>query len=192
MPLTMLDEASALVVIDLQKAIVGLSTEPPVQDIVSRTQQLVRAFRERQLPVVLVNVSGRAPGRTDAGLPKYQLPDDWTDLLPELERHPDDYLVTKKRLGAFIGTSLDDYLRKRGVTQVVLVGVATSVGVESTARSAYDLGYNVTLVVDAMTDMPPDMHRHSIEKVFPRLGETTTTEEVLRRMREAPAALDTE
>jgi nicotinamidase-related amidase len=68
-------------------------------------------------------------------------------------------------VGAFIGTPLDEYLRKRGVTQVVLAGVATSIGVESTARSAYDLGYNVALVVDAMTDMDQEMHRHSIEKV---------------------------
>ena len=69
-----------------------------------------------------------------------------------MEQHPDDNIVTKQRLGAFLGADLDDYLRQRGATQVVLTGVATSRGVESTPRSAYDLGYNVTLVVDAMTD----------------------------------------
>jgi nicotinamidase-related amidase len=62
----------------------------------------------------------------------------------------------------------------------VLVGIATSIGVESTARSAYDLGYNVTLVVDAITDRNADAHRHSIEKIFPRLGETDTTDNVLK------------
>ena len=82
--------------------------------------------------------------------------------------------MTKQRWGAFLGTDLDDYLRRRGVTQIVLTGVATSIGVESTARSAYDLGYNVTLVVDAMTDRDADAHRHSVEKIFPRLGETAT------------------
>ena len=87
--------------------------------------------------------------------------------------------MTKQRVGAFIGTSLDEYLRERGVTQVFLAGIATSSGVEATARSAYDLGYNVVLVVDAMTDRDPEAHRHSVEKVFPRLGETTTTDEVL-------------
>ena len=75
---------------------------------------------------------------------------------------------------------------QRGVTQVVLTGVATSAGVESTARSAYDLGYNVTLVVDAMTDRDADAHRHSVEKIFPRLGETATTDDVLKLLREAP------
>ena len=152
MPLTKLDTTAALVVIDLQKGIVGLPTVHPASEIIGRTAQLARAFRERGLPVVLVNVTGRAPGRTDAGAPKFSFPADWTELVPELEQHPDDHLVTKQRGGAFIGTSLDDYLRQRGVTQVFLTGVATSAGVESTARSAYDYGYNVVLVVDAMTD----------------------------------------
>jgi len=82
-------------------------------------------------------------------------------------------------LGAFIGTPLDNYLRQRGVTQVFVIGVSTSAGVESTARSAYDHGYNVVLVVDAMTDRDADAHRHSIEKIFPRLGETETTDNIL-------------
>ena len=98
---------------------------------------------------------------------------------------PSDHLVTKQSWGAFLGTSLDDYLRRRGVTQLVLTGVATSAGVESTARSAYDLGYNVTLVVDAMTDRDPDAHRHCVEKLFARLGETAKTDDLLNLLRHA-------
>ncbi|MGA3236948.1 MAG: isochorismatase family protein [Bryobacteraceae bacterium] len=183
MPLTKLDTTSALIVIDLQKGIVGLPTVHPAGEIVGRAAQLARAFREQGLPVVLVNVSGRAPGRTDAGIPKFSFPADWTELVPELDQSPGDHIVTKQRWGAFLGTSLDDYLRQRGVTQVVLAGVATSVGVESTARSAYDLGYNVTLVVDAMTDRDADAHRHSVEKIFPRLGETAATGDVLKLLK---------
>jgi len=180
MPLTKLDPTAALVVIDLQKGVVGIPTVHPIAEIVGRTAQLARMFRERGLPVVLVNVSGRAPGRTDAGIPKFSFPADWTELVPELEQHPGDHLITKQRWGAFLGTDLDDYLRRRGATQVVLTGVATSVGVESTARSAYDYGYNVALVVDAMTDRDAEAHRHSVEKIFPRLGETSTTGDVLK------------
>jgi nicotinamidase-related amidase len=183
MPLTKFDTTSALIVIDLQKGIVGLPTVHPAGEIVGRAAQLARAFREQGLPVVLVNVSGRAPGRTDAGIPKFSFPADWTELVPELDQSPGDHIVTKQRWGAFLGTSLDDYLRQRGVTQVVLAGVATSVGVESTARSAYDLGYNVTLVVDAMTDRDADAHRHSVEKIFPRLGETAATGDVLKLLK---------
>jgi nicotinamidase-related amidase len=180
MPLTKLDTNTALVVIDLQKGIVGLPTVHPAGEIIGRVTQLARAFRERGLPIVLVNVTGAAPGRTDAGMPKFSFPTDWTELVPELEQHPDDHLVSKQRWGAFLGTTLDDYLRRRGVTQIVLVGIATSIGVESTARSAYDLGYNLTLVVDAITDRNAEAHRHSIETIFPRLGETGTTADVLK------------
>jgi nicotinamidase-related amidase len=183
MPLTKLDPTSALILIDLQKGVAGMPTVHPASEIISRAARLARAFRERALPVVLVNVSGPPPGRTDAGPPKFSFPPDWTDLVPELEQQPGDHLVTKQRWGAFLGTTLDDTLRRRSVTQVVLAGIATSSGVESTARSAYDLGYNLTLVVDAMTDRDAEAHRHSIEKIFPRLGETATTDDVLKLLR---------
>jgi nicotinamidase-related amidase len=182
MPLTQLDPTAALIAIDLQKGIVGLPTVHPAAEIIGRAAQLARAFRARGLPVVLVNVTGRAPGRTDAGIPKFSLPSDWAELVPELAQQPTDHLVTKQRVGAFIGTSLDETLRQRGVTQVFITGVATSAGVEATARSAYDFGYNVVLVTDAMTDRDPDSHRHSVEKIFPRLGETDTTANVLKVM----------
>jgi nicotinamidase-related amidase len=182
MPLTKLDDVAALVVIDLQKGIVGLPTVHPAGEIVGRAARLASAFRERGLPVVLVNVAGRAPGRTDAGPPKFSFPADWSELVPELEMQPSDYLMTKQRVGAFLGTPLDDYLRQRGVTQIFLAGISTSAGVESTMRSAYDLGYNVVLVVDAMTDRDAEAHRHSVEKVFPRMGEVETTERVLNAL----------
>jgi nicotinamidase-related amidase len=184
MPLTTLDTTAALIVIDLQKGIAGLPTAHPPAEVIARAAQLARAFRNASLPVVLVNVTGRAPGRTDAGLPKFSFPPDWTELVPELEQQPGDHLVTKERVGAFLGTSLDDHLRRHGVTQVFLTGISTSAGVESTARSAYDLGYNVVLVVDAMTDLNADTHHHSVEKVFPRIGETDTTERVLELLKQ--------
>jgi nicotinamidase-related amidase len=189
MPITQLDSVPALIIVDLQKGIVGMPTAHPTTDIVSRSAELARAFRQRGLPVVLVNVDGPAPGRTDTVRPKFSFPPDWTDLVPELEQNPSDLLITKHRVGAFIGTSLDESLRRRGVTQIILTGVATTAGVESTARSAHDLGYNVVFVADAMTDMNADAHRHSIEKIFPRFGEVDTTAAVLKLLDEkAPFA----
>jgi nicotinamidase-related amidase/predicted MFS family arabinose efflux permease len=183
MPLTKLDDTSALVVIDLQKGIVGLPCAHPADEIVGRAARLASAFRGRGLPVVLVNVAGRAPGRTEVQF-NFTPPADWTELVPELDRQPSDYTVTKQQIGAFYGTALEQILRRRGVTQVVLAGVATSSGVEATARNAYDHGYNVTLVVDAMTDLSADAHRHSVETIFPRLGETATTDDVIRSLGE--------
>ncbi len=188
MPLTKLDSIAALIAIDLQKGILSAPTVHPASEIVGHAAQLARAFRERDLPVVLVNVSGRAPGRTDAGAPKFSFAPDWTELVPELDPQPTDCFVTKQRPGAFIGTALDDYLRQRGVTQIFLAGISTSVGVESTARSAYDHGYNVVFVIDAMTDRDADSHRHSVEKIFPRLGECDTTDNVLKLVKTAPAS----
>jgi nicotinamidase-related amidase len=188
MPLTKLDTTAALVVIDLQKFVVTLPSVHPAAEIVARAAQLARAFRQRGLPVVLVNVTGGAPGRTDAGpLNLSSLPPGWADLVPELQQHPNDLLITKQRWGAFIGTSLHDDLRQRGVTQIFLAGVSTTAGVESTARSAYDFGYNVVFVTDAMTDRNADAHRNSLETIFPRLGETTTTANVLSLLNAAPA-----
>jgi nicotinamidase-related amidase len=185
MPITKLDAAAALVVIDLQKGIVAIPAAHPVAEIIDRSAQLACAFRKRGLPVVLVNVDGRPDTRTDAGSPNFSFPPDWTELVPELEKQPGDIIITKQSWGAFIRTSLHDDLRRQGVTQIVLTGVATSIGVESTARSAYDYGYNVALVVDAMTDRDADAHRYSIEKIFPRLGETGTTEDLLTLLHEA-------
>jgi nicotinamidase-related amidase len=181
MALTKIDDKTALVVIDLQKGLVAMATSPhPTADVIDRTALLARTFRQRGLPVVLVKVVGGAPGRTDAGPSTFAPPADWTELVSELEQQASDHVVTKLQWGAFHGTSLDHFLRRNGVTQVILTGVATSIGVESTARHAHELGYHVTLVVDAMTDRDGDSHRHSVEKIFPRLGETATTEDVLK------------
>jgi len=185
MALTNVESNAALVVIDLQKGIARISTVHPIEGIIARAAQLARAFRERKLPVVLVNVAGRAPGRTDTATPKDSLPADSAELVPELAQQPSDYLLTKQRLGAFIGTGLDRYLREHGVTQIFLAGVSTSVGVESTARSAYDHGYHVVLVIDAITDRDAEAHLHAVEKIFPRIGETTTTDAVLKMLSSA-------
>jgi nicotinamidase-related amidase len=188
MPLTRLDTTAALIVIDLQKGIAGLPTVHPTAEIVARSAKLARTFRQRGLPVVLVNVTATAPGRTDAGtFSLSSFPADWTELVPELEQHPSDYIVSKQRVGAFIGTSLDETLRKRRVTQVFLTGIATCGGVEATARSAYDYGYNVVVIVDAVTDRDAEAHHVTVQKIFPRISETDTTDNVLKLLKEAPS-----
>jgi nicotinamidase-related amidase len=93
--------------------------------------------------------------------------------------------VTKRTWGAFHATDLDAQLHVHGVTQVVLTGVATSAGVESTARAAHEHGYNVVVITDAMTDASAEAHANSVERIFPRLGERATTSEVLERLEAA-------
>lgn len=179
MPVTTLDPKTALIVVDLQQGVIGLPFIHPIAQVINRTRSLLEAFRRNALPVVLVNVAGRAPGRTEQ-LPRLQAPAaGWTELIPELDRQPTDILVTKQTWGAFANTDLEARLKQKGVTQVVITGVATGTGVESTARQAYELGFNVTLAIDAMTDARPEAHAYSLTHVFPRLGETGTTQQII-------------
>jgi nicotinamidase-related amidase len=179
MTVTTLDPKTALVIIDLQKGIVSLPTVHPVAEVVKRGSALASAFRRHGLPLVLVNVAGVASGRAEQARRGGEFPAGWADLVPELNQQPGDHTVTKRTWGAFTNTDLQEHLEKLGVTQVVIAGVATSIGVESTARQAHELGFNVTLAVDAMTDMNSDAHDNSVTRIFPRLGETGTTQEII-------------
>ncbi|THD11866.1 cysteine hydrolase family protein [Metallibacterium scheffleri] len=182
MALTTLDAHIALIVIDLQKGIVALPAAHPLATVVQNARALADAFRGHGLPIVLVNVAGGAPGRTEQAHRLGELPAGWADLVPELDPQPQDHTVTKRTWGAFTGTDLAQHLKKLGVTQVVIAGVATSIGVESTARQAHELGFNVALAIDAMTDMSPEAHLNSITRIFPRLGETGTVREIIDRL----------
>ncbi|MDR3737860.1 MAG: isochorismatase family protein [Terracidiphilus sp.] len=190
MPPTLLDPNTALIVIDLQKGIVGGNFIHPIGEIIDRTRALIDAFRAKALPVVLVNVAGRAPGRTEQGPRSIQtFAEGWTDLLPQLDRRPGDIVVTKQSWGAFATTDLEQQLKARGVTQVVVTGVVTSVGVEATARQAYEQGFNVTLALDAMTDTREEAHAYSVRNVFPRVGETGATQEIVSLLDRRSTAL---
>ena len=179
MACTRLDPLTALIAVDLQKGIVSHPGIHPMDDIVGNTAKLARAFRRCSLPVVLVHVAGLPPGRTEQALAGGTRPPDWTELVAELDRQPGDHVVEKRSWGAFANTGLDAWLRERGVTQVVVSGLITSIGVESTARQAYELGFNVTIALDATTDRSAGVYRNSLEHVFPKLGEVGTTREII-------------
>jgi nicotinamidase-related amidase len=179
MTVTALDAKTALIVVDLQKGIVSYPIAQPIDVVVKHASELTDAFRRHNLPVVLVNVKGGAPGRAEQVRSAGERPSDWADLIPELNRQPEDHVVTKHTWGAFTNTDLHEHLKRLGVTQVVVIGVATSIGVESTARHAHELGFNVTLAIDAMADMSDVNHDHSVTRIFPRLGETGTTQEII-------------
>lgn len=180
MVLTTLDPNTALLVVDLQKGIVATPSIHPIDTVVARAKALIDAFRCLRLPVVLINVAGTAPGRTEQPQ-RYRaaFPLGFTDFIPELDPQPDDIIVTKRSWGAFAGSDLEARLKAIGVTQVVVLGVATGTGVESTARQAYEAGFNVTLAIDAMTDTRPESHDYSIRVIFPRIGETGTSQDII-------------
>ena len=187
MTISTLDEKVALLVVDLQGGIASVPTAHPMAGVLAGVVTLIDAFRERGLPVVLINVDAMAPGRTEQARPNIPMPPGWTDLVPELKQQAGDHLVTKRTWGAFTGTDLERYLKQAGVTQVVIAGVATSAGVESTARQAHELGFNVALATDAMTDLNLDAHDRSIKLIFPRIGETGTSRQIVDLLKNGQA-----
>jgi nicotinamidase-related amidase len=174
---TTLDPKTALIVVDLQMRDVPLPTVHPMDDVVKRVRALTEAFRGHGLPVVLVNVAGVTPRPREQPLRQFLA--GWTGLIPELNQQPRDQVVTKHTPGAFTNADLEPHLRSLGVMQVVISGVATSNGVEVTARQIYELGFKVTLATDAMTDLHADAHTYSITRIFPKIGETGTTQEII-------------
>ncbi|WP_312756876.1 isochorismatase family protein [Pantoea brenneri] len=182
MAVTTLDAKTALIVIDLQHGIVALPLVHQPQPVIEQCARLAQAFRASDLPVVLVNVAGGAPGRTEQARHGGELPANWATLVPEMTPQQDDLTITKNTWGAFHATPLHQQLQQRGITQVVICGIATSIGVESTARQAYELGYNVTLATDAMTDLDLNTHNNSVNLIFPRLGETGSSADILAQL----------
>ncbi|MDQ1246923.1 MAG: hypothetical protein QG597_1292 [Actinomycetota bacterium] len=181
----LLDEACALVLIDLQAGILALPTFTPSAVIVDRAARLADAFRSTGRPVVLVHVAWSVDGgdlpplRVNRPGSQVAPPPEFSVLAPQLGPVAGDIVITKRQWGAFTGTELDLQLRRRGVTQIVLAGISTSAGVESTARAAWENGYGLLVVEDACTDVDAASHTHSMTKIFPRLGYVVTTEEVL-------------
>ncbi|MTI30529.1 hydrolase [Xanthovirga aplysinae] len=185
-PLKLNIDKTALVIIDLQKGIVGLKGKPNEIDvIVSNAAKLADKFRSKRGLVALVNVdfqNGKDALNPilDEPLPPRDLPQDWSNIVPELCPKKGDLLITKRQWGAFFGTELDLQLRRRGIDTLLLCGISTNIGVETTAREAYQRNYNQIFVVDAMNALSREEHDHTIKYIFPRMGRNRLTQEVLQ------------
>jgi nicotinamidase-related amidase len=182
---TTLDPATALVLIDLQHGITALPTAHPSEQIVDRCARLADAFRANDKLVIATKV---AFARDGGDVIKTRTAESQTDVKPvpnygelrtEVGLSDRDIVVTKRNWSAFYGTEVDLELRRRKVTGIVLAGISTSIGVESTARAANERGYELTIVTDAITDTDKDAHLNSLRAIFPRIAELATTEEVL-------------
>ena len=177
---------TALVVIDLQKGIVGRPNVPyTAEAVVANAAALAAAFRANGMPVFLVRVTPSPDWKdalrplADAAMPAQTPPPDWAEIVPEMGPKQGDFVITKRQWGAFYGTDLDLQLRRRGLTAIVLCGIATEVGVESTARDAYERGYQQVFVRDAMAGLNAESHANAIERIFPRIGRVRGTKEII-------------
>lgn len=179
---------TALVAIDLQKGIVANTTAPHASDmVVERTRAIADALRAAGGMVVLVTVDFHkgfvdALGQpADVASPRSAdgPPADFAQIVPELGAQAGDLTIVKRQWGAFYGTELDLQLRRRGIDTIILTGIATHMGVESTARSAWEHGYNLVFAEDAMASFSDALHGFPVENVFPRLGLVRKTDEIV-------------
>jgi nicotinamidase-related amidase len=182
---------TALVVIDLQRGIMKMPVAPhAAADVLGRMTRLAAAFRASGAFVVLVRVSFAGDGGDVLVQPRdfttsAAREPGWDELAPELGRHPGDLIVTKHQWGAFYGTEMELQLRRRGIRTIVIGGISTNFGVESTARDAFERGYSLVFVEDAMAGPSAEAHAFACSTIFPRLGRVRDTEAVLSALRSA-------
>jgi nicotinamidase-related amidase len=177
-------QKTALVLIDLQNAIVGMNTAPySAAQVVENSRRLAEAFRAQGSPVVYVRVDindfVKLPVDQPHNMGDKPLPAVASEIAASAGFQPGDILITKRHWGAFAGTDLEQQLKARGVDTVVLTGISTNAGVESTARQGTGLGFAFLLVEDACAGQDAEHHRFAFEKTFPRLARVRTTDEVL-------------
>lgn len=174
---------TALVLIDLEEGIVSRDATPYLAaDVVARSTDLAARFRGVGAPVVLVHVAVSADDQPSRAVdqpmfPESGTPEGFERFVPNL-RQAGDIVVLKHHWGAFTGTDLDLQLRRRGITTVVIAGIATNFGVESTARSAWELSYDVVIVEDACTSLGEGLHRFAIDHILPRLGRVIRSDDL--------------
>jgi nicotinamidase-related amidase len=179
-------KTTALVVIDLQRGIVGGQTVPyPAATIVERAAQLAKAFRAKHGLVILVRVDPGPDGVlfprliTDVERPRLSMPPEAVQIVPEMGPEPGDVVVTKHQPSAFFGTDLETQLRRRKIETIVLCGISTNIGVESTARTGFEHGFNLVFASDAMAGRDAESHEMAVTKYFPTIGRVRTTEEIV-------------
>ncbi|WP_412762470.1 isochorismatase family protein [Priestia megaterium] len=172
---------TALVLIDLQKGIVPIGGD----EIVEKSVQLVNRFREQNGFISFVRVDFQdgkdalTPETDQKPSAPQERPADWAAFDPRLNVQESDYIVTKRHWGAFFGTDLDLQLRRRGIDTIVLCGIATNIGVESTAREAFQYGYNQIFITDAMATFTKEEHEATLSYIFPKIGKLRTTQQFL-------------
>ena len=184
MSLSLNAKETALVLIDLENYIVSRGGAPHASaDVVSRCAQLAAALRSAGGTVVYVHVLLNETAHLTADRswpqPAEPYPASASELVPQAGFQPGDILIAKRQWGAFYGTNLDQVLRRKGVKTIIMGGIATNFGVESTARAAHDAGYELVFAEDAMTTVKAEMHAFCIGNTFPMMGRVRSTEEVV-------------
>lgn len=180
MTISAIDFRTALIAVDLQMGILRMAQYQQSEIVVKNTIKLAQAFHAHRLPVIWVTALGLPPGRSDHPFPDNKIPDDFATLDPRLPIDGDyDLCIAKKSLSALSSDNVMTFLRTKGITQVVIAGLATGMGIESTARAAFDNGYNVSIAIDAVTDPLPEREHYSFKYTLPLFSESGSTTDII-------------
>lgn len=183
-PVILNARTTALVLIDLQHAVVGRTLAPRTAgEVVKTCSTMAEKFRQMGATVVyvrvdLANMQKLVVDQSMRDPNSPPLPASASELVPEAGFRAGDILITKRFCGAFGGTDLEQQLRTREIKTIVMGGIATNFGVESTARTAAELGFSVVFAEDAMASMEADAHQFAIHKIFPRLGQVRASNQL--------------
>ncbi len=181
-------KSTALILIDLQQGIVARQLAPhSAADVIKNSVRIADALRARGGAIVFVHVLIsdilHLPADSDASPRPENLPPNASELVPELNIQPTDVIIAKRQWGAFYGTNLEQQLRRRHIRTIILGGIATNIGVESTARAAHDQGYELIFAEDAMSTMSAEFHAFPIQNIFPRMGRVRSTSQILAALK---------
>ncbi|WP_051351224.1 isochorismatase family cysteine hydrolase [Sulfobacillus thermosulfidooxidans] len=178
------NQRTAVMFIDMQNSI---ARHDQFQSTIEACQRLLTIARTHQVPVIFVHVRpyehvkrsmrGESevllarPGSVPMDPKQYHI----IDALPVL---PEDHVVTKHVRSAFVGTELDHLLRALEVDTIVIGGIATNIGVESTVRVGADLGYNFVVAQDACAALSAEAHEASLKYSLPFFSRITTVDQL--------------
>jgi ureidoacrylate peracid hydrolase len=192
---------TALVVIDMQNAFCkpGAPVEVPLsRAIVPNINTLAAALRERGGDVVWIVTEIREQrGRTDwenftnhiiaskvrQRTIEYMAPGaEGTKLWGELKADPGDLFLVKNRYSCLApgASPLERTLRSRGVDTLLITGTKTNVCCEATARTAFDMDFNVVMVEDGCAALSDREHQAALETIIQQFGDVMTSAEILR------------
>jgi len=187
-------QKTALILIDLQQGLMSMPLAPNSADIVlANGLRLAKALQGQGGMVIPVRVEfsdhyADRPGQyvdQPMTLPREGLPEGWATLAPEVVALKSEITITKRQWSAFFGTELDLQLRRRGFTHVIIGGLATNFGVESTARDAWQHDYAVIIAEDICSTFSDEMHLFALEKTLPRVAKIRKTDEIIAALQAA-------
>ncbi|WP_322081264.1 cysteine hydrolase [Burkholderia sp. BCC1972] len=187
MAITKIDPNSALIAVDLQKGILAMAAPADVERIIANTTELANTFHELGLPVVWVRALGLPNGRVESSPPVGEPRPDFAELHDDLPFKEGDLDIAKRATNAFLSQDLHALLQARGITNVIVIGIALGIGVESTVRAGFDSGYSMTVASDATTDPMPGRAEAVLKFTLPMFSESGTTAEILKALRNAHA-----